>query len=59
MLPWERKLQMVGEHQFESLLKQAVELEGQYCKLVASCTGHTSLAENKHKLLELLSSAAC
>jgi len=50
---------MVGEHQFDSLLKQAAELEGQYCKLLAGCTGHTSLTENKHKLLELLSSAAC
>lgn len=59
MLPWERKLQMVGEHQFESLLKQAGELEGQYCKLLAGCTSHTSLVDNKHKLLELLSSAAC
>ena len=59
MLPWERRLQMVGEHQFESLLKQGVELEGQYCKLLAGSTSHTSLADNKHKLLELLSSAAC
>ena len=50
---------MVGEHQFESLSKQAVELEGQYCKLLAGFTSHTSLADNKHKLLELLSSAAC
>ena len=57
MLPWERRLQMVGEHQFESLLKQGVELEGQYCKLLG-CTSHTFLADNKHKLLELLSSAA-
>lgn len=58
-MPWERKLQMVGEHQFESLLKQAGELEGQHCKLLAGCTSHSSLADNKHKLLELLSSAAC
>ena len=58
-MPWERKLQMVGEHQFESLLKQGGELEGQYCKLLAGCTSHSSLADNKHKLLELLSSAAC
>ena len=59
MLPWERRLQMVGEHQFESLLKQAVELEGQYCEMLAGCTTHTSLTDNKHKLLEFLSSAAC
>lgn len=59
MSPWERKLQMVGEHQFDSLLKQATVFEGEYCNLLAGCTSHTSLGESKDKLLELLSFAAC
>jgi len=52
-------MQLEGDHQYDELVKQAADWEGKYCKLMSASTSPTLLAENKHKLLELISSAAC